>query len=311
MTARKNVILTIQRNHPSWVPYRYDDCITMITPDIVVRPPEGGRDDWNVNWIASNTEEGSYPDGLPAVILEEAELLDAPFTDWTRIRENLDAQIKELRSKDTLIIVKDELALFERAQLLLGFADFMLGLKFDTEMLAVLLDKITDYQQKLLETIMDCRPDGVRFTDDWGMQDRLFISPEDWRTHFKPRYQKLYDIVKKKNGFVFQHSCGCIDAIMQDIASMGVDVLDPCQPSANDIFMWKKQYGDKLCFMGGLDTQTYLTFGTPDEVKTKVEETLAVMSQGGGYIAAPSHTITIPLENRQAMMDAIFKWNNK
>jgi len=305
MTAKENVIRTILRNDPEWVPYRYDGCITMITPDIVVRPPEGGKDDWNVNWVASNTEEGSYPDGLPVVSLEDAAQLSVPPTDWARVRDDLAEKIKALKSKDTLIIVKDELALFERAQLLLGFTDFMLGLKFSSEMFAVLLDKITDYQQRLVKTIMECEPDGIRFTDDWGMQDRLFIAPEDWRAHFKPRYQKLYDTVKKRNGFVFQHSCGCIEAIIQDIAAMGVDVLDPCQPSANDIFLWKKQYGNRLCFMGGLDTQTYMTFGKPDEVKTKVGEVLAVMSRGGGYIAAPSHTITIPSENRQAMLDTI------
>jgi hypothetical protein len=61
--------------------------------------------------------------------------------------------------------------------------------------------------------------------------------------------------------------------------------------------------------MGGLDTQTYLTFGQPDGIKAKVKEVLAVMSEGGGYISAPSHTITLPEANRRAMLEAIEEFN--
>jgi uroporphyrinogen decarboxylase len=88
-------------------------------------------------------------------------------------------------------------------------------------------------------------------------------------------------------------------------------VLDPCQPAANDIFAWKSRYGDRLTFMGGLDTQGYLSFGTPDDVETAVAKVVAVMSAGGGYIAAPSHTITIPPANRAAMLRAIDNINRE
>lgn len=62
--------------------------------------------------------------------------------------------------------------------------------------------------------------------------------------------------------------------------------------------------------MGGLDTQGYLTFGTPAEVGTKVAEVVSTMSAGGGYIAAPSHTISIPATNRDAMLQSINRINN-
>jgi uroporphyrinogen decarboxylase len=61
--------------------------------------------------------------------------------------------------------------------------------------------------------------------------------------------------------------------------------------------------------MGGLDTQGYLSFGTPEEVRSAVREVISIMGKGGGYIAAPSHTITIPAENRQAMIEAIAEVN--
>lgn len=172
-----------------------------------------------------------------------------------------------------------------------------------------MLEVIADYQEQLVEAIMAAGVDAVRFTDDWGMQDSLFIRPHQWREFIKPRLGRLYDVVKSRGGLVFQHSCGCIGPIVPDLIDLGLDVLDPCQPQSNDIFAWKREYGRSLCFMGGLDTQTYLSFAAPAEVKEKVKEVLGVMSAGGGYIAAPSHTITLPEANRLAMLEAIDEFN--
>ena len=150
---------------------------------------------------------------------------------------------------------------------------------------------------------------GMRFTDDWGMQRTMFISPAQWRKFIKPRIARLYEIVKGQGGLVFQHSCGHNDEIVPDLIEIGVDVLDPCQPAANNVFSWKDRYGGKLRFMGALDTHTYLSFGTPDEVRRRVAEVVPLMAAGGGYIAAPSHTIRIPEANRQAMIEAIEEFN--
>lgn len=309
MTARENVIRTIRCDAPEWIPYRYDGCITMIKPDIAVRPDSTGKDVWGVQWLAAGKDGETYPDNVPVINIEDIREYHAPATDWSKILKQLEIKVKNSRIKDTLIIVYDELPLFERMQLLLGYSQFMVSLKTEEELFNCLLDIITDYQEKLVAIIMNSGADGIRFTDDWGMQDRLFISPSDWRKFFKPRYQKLYGVVKKKNGIIFQHSCGCIEDIVPDIIELGADVLDPCQPGANDIFAWKHKCGKHLSFMGGLDTQGYLSFGSPDEVKKQVKKVAATMGEGGGYIAAPSHTIEIPFANRQAMIDAINEIN--
>ena len=305
MTKRENLIRTITRNHPAWVPYRYDGSLTMLRPDIVVRPVEGGRDDWGVNWVSTNTDEGSYPDGKPVITLQEIQSIRGPKTDFVRVRKDLEDRVTRLKATDTLVICYNELTVFERAQLLLGSDEFFAATALDPERIGELLDRIVDYQAHLTECQMSAGVDGVRFTDDWGTQSSLFISPLQWRSLIKPGLKRLYQIVKSHHGFVFQHSCGHIEEIVPDLIEIGVDVLDPCQPGSNDICGWKARYGDRLCFMGGLDTQGYLSFGEPEQVREQVKRVVAVMSQGGGYIAAPSHSITIPKKNRGAMIAAL------
>jgi uroporphyrinogen decarboxylase len=311
MTARENMIRTIKRDAPQWIPYRYDGTLVLLTSDFIcVRPKQGGYDDWNVKWLYTNEKEGSYPEGSPVIDIENIDGLTVPDTDWDSLSADMSEKVSRLKGKDVLPIAYNELALFERVQLLIGFEGFMIALYDTRDELDKLIEKIFAYTMKLTECLLGSGVSGIRFTDDWGMQDRLFISPEDWRFFFKERYRLLYNAVKKRGAFVFQHSCGCIESIMNDIVELGVDVLDPCQPSANDIFALKRDYGDRLSFMGGLDTQTYLTFGTAEEAYRETLKVLEVMSQGGGYIAAPSHTITIPEKNREAMLHAINDYNS-
>ena len=311
MSKRENLLRTIRGDAPAYVPYRYDGCLTILKPIITARPRAGGIDDWGVRWIASGTDEGSYPDTTAVITLEEAPKLEAPATDLAAVTADLRRQVEAYADRDTLLVVRNETVLFERPAFLLGMDEYLMACAADPPRVHAMLDVIADYQVHLVQALMAADVDGVRFTDDWGMQSSLFISPQQWREYIKPRLKRLYDIVTRQGGLVFQHSCGCISQIVPDLIEIGLDVLDPCQPQSNDIFAWKRDYGRQLCFMGGLDTQTYLSFGRPAQIKEKVAEVLETMSVGGGYIAAPSHTITLPEENRKAMLEAIDEFNSR
>ncbi len=311
MTERENILRTIKRDQPDWTPHRYDGSLTLLRPQITPRTVESGRDDWGVEWIGTDTAEGSYPDGKPVIGIEDVASFEPPHTDWAWVADDMRRQVAANAHRDTLLIAYHEMVLYERMQLLLGTTNFLMAVALEPEKVETLLDKITDYQRLLTRTLMQTGVDGVRFTDDWGTQSSLFISPVAWRRLIKPRLKILYDEVKRCGGLVFQHSCGRIEAIVPDLIEIGLDVLDPCQPAANDIFGWKRRFGDKLTFMGGLDTQGYLTFGTPEEVEAAVGEVISIMAQGGGYIAAPSHTISIPEANRAAMMQAVKNYNRR
>jgi uroporphyrinogen decarboxylase len=94
---------------------------------------------------------------------------------------------------------------------------------------------------------------------------------------------------------------------------MGIEILNPVQSACPGMEMngLKRDFGDKLCFHGGMDNQEVLPFGTPDDVRAAVREAIdALASNGTGYILAPCHNIqaVTPLENIIAMYDEAWRY---
>ena len=63
-------------------------------------------------------------------------------------------------------------------------------------------------------------------------------------------------------------SCGAIRPFIPDLIQAGVQILNPMQPNADgmDPAGLKRDFGDRLTFYGGVDTQELLPRGTPEQV---------------------------------------------
>ena len=79
-----------------------------------------------------------------------------------------------------------------------------------------------------------------------------------------------------------------------------MDILNPIQVSANDMDTkkLKERYGDRLCFLGAVDTSEVLPKGTPQEVREEVTRRIEDLGPSG-YILASVHDIQadVPAEN--------------
>ena len=92
--------------------------------------------------------------------------------------------------------------------------------------------------------------------------------------------------IRDRLGIYFiMHSCGKIDRIAGEIAGLEVDVMDPAQP-VNDLARWKREFGDKVAFMGGIDAQNIVDNESvpEEEVRAEVRRKINLLAPGGGYI---------------------------
>ncbi len=101
-----------------------------------------------------------------------------------------------------------------------------------------------------------------------------------------------------------QHSCGAIREIIPNLIECGVDAIEPIQKVIGlEPADLKENYGDKLIFQGGVDTQGVLPLGTAEEVLEETKKVVSEFSKNGGYILAPSQDFEgdVPIENILAL----------
>lgn len=151
------------------------------------------------------------------------------------------------------------------------------------------------------------RIDAIFFGNDFGSQQDLLISPALFE-RFVMKYFVLFTDQAKRHGLkVVLHSCGAINRAIPYLIEAGVDALHPIQALARDMDAegLARRYNGKIVFIGGVDTQRLLPFGTPQQVRDEVHRLRDLF--GPNYIVSPSHEALLPNvspQNLEAMAEA-------
>jgi len=90
--------------------------------------------------------------------------------------------------------------------------------------------------------------------------------------------------------YIFYHSDGYIEPIIQDLIEIGVQILNPIQPECMDPAEIKRKYGDRLVLHGTISVQRTIPFGTVEDVRKEVISRIKECGRNGGLVIAPAHT---------------------
>jgi len=224
--------------------------------------------------------------------------------------EHLKRNIAELRSRNLFINIGFEPGnYFERMQWLRGFRNLMVEFSKPTRHLFELADRLLDYCLESLNLILQVKPDSIGFSDDWGTQRALMVKPEFWRSFFKPRYEKMFKIVRDNGVYVQFHSDGVITDIIADLAEIGVNAIIP-QFSCHDLNRLADLVKGRLCVISDIDRQFILPRGTTNQVMQYVREVIELFGYGnnGGLVGRGEIGVDVPLSNIEAMYKAFFQY---
>ncbi len=152
--------------------------------------------------------------------------------------------------------------------------------------------------------------DYIRTGDDVANQVGMMFPPDVWWTFIGSRWATIYEDAKKIHpGLkIWYHSDGNIEAIIDKLVEIGVDILNPVQPECMDVPMIFKRYGRNLVIDGGVGTQSVMPFGTPGEVRRAVEnlKDLKRADPKNALILSPTHVLEpeVPTANIEAFVEA-------
>lgn len=260
--------------------------------------------------------------------LERAESLSGslhllPKPDWDNLisilRHNLNEQIVKV---DNFCGIADRntAGFTENSLRIRGYENWFMDTMVDIEGVERLFDIILEDKLRYWDAIIDWAIETgnekkitvISECDDLGSQATTIIDPSQLRLMVIPRFKTLFTHVKKRLPHVktFMHSCGAIREIIPDLIEAGIDILNPVQFTAAgmDLKGLKHDFGSALTFWGGgVDTQSTLNNGTPQQVADEVKRIIDILAPGGGFVFAPVHNIQddVSPENFWAMWDTL------
>ncbi len=257
------------------------------------------RDEWGTQY---GTNEHAWPAGWPedyAVNSRE---------DWERIQVPDPWHPRQVEQPRRAVeLAANELAVlggvrgpFSGVWMLAGLVNLSLWVYEDPDFLQELFRVIGQWNTQLGLALIQTGVDAIVINDDYGMNDKTFISPADWRRLVLPVVAEQVETLAATGTPIILHSDGNLNAILDDLVQLRIDGLHPLQRSARmDIAAVKQKYGDRLCLLGNLSVTTTLPHGTADDVARETLECLRDAAPGGGYILAADHSFHggVPIEN--------------
>jgi uroporphyrinogen decarboxylase len=254
-------------------------------------------------------------DGVPPEIERLNQEIKVPDDDISEDLDDLEAKAKQLH-EDTDYAVVGVCTFYPSPYGLLSLNDYLLYLATNPEFIATATDLVLEYffrtTGKLLERVGPYLDLVYLFGEDYAGQQGPLMSPAVYRKIFVPRQRRVVEFARQHTDApLMMHQDGAIYQWIPDIVEIGMDVLNPIQVSAKDMgdtAKLKREFGSQLAFLGGgIDTQSILSYGTPQEVREEVRHRIRDLAPNGGYVFAAVHDIQpeVPPENIIAMFEAV------
>ncbi len=205
---------------------------------------------------------------------------------------------------------------FHEVGWLIGQENFFIWMGTKPDVIQAIIDHMVDYEVRATRRFLEAADgmiDITYFGNDFGTQRGLFISPEMWHRFMRKPLKRFFDVSHEYGCKVMKHSCGAIRDIIPSLIEDGVDILDPVQVGAAGMGLsgLVRDFGDRLSFHGGVDTQTTLPHGSTADVRAEVRSYIELTLPRGGYVLCGSQSFIedIPTDNILAMYDENMKAN--
>lgn len=153
------------------------------------------------------------------------------------------------------------------------------------------------------------RIDTTWVAEDLGSQTGPLMSLAMYRRFLLPNQIKMAELARQFGVHVMYHTDGAARVFLPDlIDKVGIEILNPIQWRCAGMEREKlvADFGSKVIFHGSIDNQRTLAFGTVDDVRHEVRDSVRIYGDAR-WICAPCHNLqpVSPTANIVAMYETI------
>lgn len=293
MTSEELVKATIQFAKPervAWfLPEKWGSDLAFATmdPHADARPVYAGEqvDEWGSVWDnigVCRLGEVKHPVLAEWKNYDKMTIPDvlAPYR-W----KNAEALVVEHHRQNKYIIAYG-MSIYERIHFLRGLENTWEDIYLEPERLKDLIQLLVDMNLKLIGKLKELGIHGLMFCDDWGLQDKLMISPDKWYEFWFPAYQKIYQSAHQAGISTWLHSCGNIVEILDGLIEAGLDVIQMDQQQNMGLELLGNRFAGRITFWCPVDIQNMMCKGTPAEIRAYIHKMFdCLATENGGFIA--------------------------
>ena len=247
-----------------------------------------GEGDWNLetaSFIHSQADFEAFP---------WAELAALDLSRLTRAAEFLPPGMKAIGVSGKI---------FTLTWMLMGFNHFALSLIRRPALVEAVFEKVAAIQYSALDRVLALPHVGaVWAVDDLAYNSGPIISVKHFERYLFPWYREMARRCHEAGRLFFLHSDGKLDALLPSLIDLGLDVIQPIDPTCNDIVAIKKKVEGRLTIVGNVPNEL-LRVGTAEEVRDYTRMLLRDVAPGGGFMLGSGNSVPdwARFENYQAM----------
>ena len=282
-------------------PYGSDLAWTGMSPSPDDRP-KSGVDEWGAEWKNLGKTNLGEVKKVPLTDWKDWDKLKIPDVRaphrWEKVKTAREAAGDKF-------LIGGGISIYERVHFIRGLENTWMDIYDHPKELENLLDILVEMNLVAIERYAQAGVDGYMFCDDWGLQNRLMISPQAWRTFWKPRYKTIYHAAHEAGLLTLLHSCGYIVDILDDLIEAELDVIQMDQQQNMGLDLLGSRFGGRITFWCPVDIQNMMVHGSLDDIRAYCWKMVKTLGRPNGGFIAGWYADPVGAGHRQEAIDAM------
>jgi len=259
--------------------------------------PDRDRVDWEGKWIKNTAVDDRG----------EESVLEVDRMEWRR-------GLKGCRKarEDGLFVTYNASVGYDKMQSYVASEQLLMAIVTDPDWVRDMYETDATLAIEMYKIMKDggFRFDGAWPSCDLGYRNGLLFSPQHFNEQLRPTFRRLFDFFHGEGLPVILHSCGNVKELIPYFIEDGLDCLQPLEVKAGmDLLELKREFGDKLAFMGGIDVRA-MADPDPSVVEKEIHTKIPDAKKGGGYIYHSDHSVPndVSLEQYRRVIELVEKY---
>ncbi|GIV17753.1 MAG: hypothetical protein KatS3mg022_3188 [Armatimonadota bacterium] len=232
---------------------------------------------------------------------------DYTRVDWVSLRQ----RYQQARSEDKCIVLTAAVG-YDHLQSYVKSEELLVIMHDDPDWFRDMVQThallVLEMARMILDSGYPC--DAAFLFNDMGYRNGPLFSPKMYRECILESDKMLCDFFHSRGMPVIYHTDGDVRLLIPGLIEAGVDCLQPLEAKANmDVRELKRQYGDRLAFMGNIDTRK-MADPDPSVIEEEIRSKFEVAMKGGGYIYHSDHSVppSVSFEQYCRTIDLVRKY---